>query len=340
MENTRKSKGEASSITNQKEFVAALPQVDFRRVTLKVNKDNTLTVSAAGEVYTGPYEDAKEWLLDLAAARMELLVAIYRPDRELVRLAQKNLDKKKISAKVLSLDKRGFNLMNSKFIFELESGYTKECSLNTFLKNPSVERATWSGVRVERTPYTVKEMQPKRLPQGTQEYQFHQTHRETDFELIERTANGFLVRFNANGGFLKRLKSFNQVLNLDPNFQAAGSRGQYYVAQAIMEKGYEVELEYTIPGTMKRIDIAVWNKDLNRLLGFVEIDGVQHQKSVDYFDQGNKNAIKERKSSDEAKNAFAQAIGRPLIRIKDDNGPFSADAFKEAGLKALEMILA
>jgi hypothetical protein len=251
---------------------------------------------------------------------------------------------------VLRLVKKGASLQQCSFEFT-DGTNSKAVALSAFMRTPSFVRKNAkvipTGTKVQPLEHSKAgldvELAQKRHGRGLAYYEskFYEVFSHEDLELVEySTQTGFLVRIKRDGGFLRRYKSFAQVLEYDPNFNRANN-GPYYMAQAIMEAGYEVELEFTLPNTRYRFDMAVWTPDRKRLIGFIEHDGIQHQQKVGQFGDTDE-TLNKRKAVDKTKEDFAAAIGIPLYRVIDPGGQWTRDvreSAKATGRKLLEELL-
>ena len=157
---------------------------------------------------------------------------------------------------VLRLVKKGAGIQQCSFEFT-DGTHNKTVALSAFMKTPSFVRKNAkvipTGAKVQPLKHSKAgldvELAQKTHGRGLAYYEskFYEVFSHEDLELVEySTQTGFLVRIKKDGGFLRRYKSFAQVLEYDPNFNRANN-GPYYMAQAIMEAGYEVELEFTLP---------------------------------------------------------------------------------------------
>ena len=252
--------------------------------------------------------------------------------------------------KVLRLVKKGPGLQQCSFEFT-DGTHSKAVALSAFMKTPSFVRKNAkvipTGTKVKPLEHSKAgldvELAQKTHGRGLAYYEskFYEVFSHEDLELVEySTQAGFLVRIKKDGGFLRRYKSFAQVLEYDPNFNRANN-GPYYMAQAIMEAGYEVELEFTLPNTQYRFDMAIWTPDRKRLIGFIEHDGIQHQQKVGQFGDTDETLTK-RQAVDKTKEDFAAAIGIPLYRVTDPGGQWTRavrESAKATGHKLLEELL-
>lgn len=251
---------------------------------------------------------------------------------------------------VLRLVKKGAGIQQCSFEFT-DGTHNKTVALAAFMKTSSFVRKNAkvipTGTKVKPLEHSKAgldvELAQKTHGRGLAYYEskFYEVFSHEDLELVEySTQTGFLVRIKKDGGFLRRYKSFAQVLEYDPNFNRANN-GPYYMAQAIMEAGYEVELEFTLPNTRYRFDMAVWKPDRKRLIGFIEHDGIQHQQKVGQFGDTDE-TLNKRKAVDKTKEDFAAAIGIPLYRVIDPGGQWTRDVregAKATGRKLLEELL-
>jgi len=250
---------------------------------------------------------------------------------------------------VLRLVKKGAGLQQCSFEFT-DGTNSKAVALAAFMKTPSFVRKNAkvipTGTKVQPLKHSKAgldvELAQKTHGRGLAYYEskFYEVFSHEDLELVEySTQTGFLVRIKKDGGFLRRYKSFAQVLEYDPNFNRANN-GPYYMAQAIMEAGYEVELEFTLPNTQYRFDMAIWTPDRKRLIGFIEHDGIQHTEKVGQFGDTDE-LLKKRKDSDREKENFAAAIAVPLYRVTDPGGQWKRDTrerAKKAGREIIDII--
>lgn len=255
-----------------------------------------------------------------------------------------------IGVKVLRLVKKGPGLQQCSFEFT-DGTHNKTVALAAFMKIPSFVRKNAKVIPTGDQATPLKHSKAGldvKLAQKTHgrglayyESKFYEVFSHEDLELVEySTQTGFLVRIKKDGGFLRRYKSFAQVLEYDPNFNRANN-GPYYMAQAIMEAGYEVELEFTLPNTQYRFDMAVWTPDRKRLIGFIEHDGIQHQQKVGQFGDTDE-TLNKRQAVDKIKEDFVAAIGIPLYRVTDLGGQWTRavrESAKATGRKLLEELL-
>ena len=251
---------------------------------------------------------------------------------------------------VLRLVKKGPGLQQCSFEFT-DGTHSKAVALSAFMKTPSFVRKNAKVIPTGRNVKPLKhakagldvELARKTHGRGLAYYEskFYEVFSHEDLELVEYSAQtGFLIRVKKDGGFLRRYKSFAQVLEYDPNFNRANN-GPYYMAQAIMEAGYEVELEFTLPNTQYRFDMAVWTPDRKRLMGFIEHDGIQHKQKVGQFGDTDE-TLSKRQDADKVKEDFAAAIGIPLYRVTDPDGQWTRavrESAKATGRKLLEELL-
>ena len=251
--------------------------------------------------------------------------------------------------KVLRLVKKGPGLQQCAFEFT-DGTHSKAVALSAFMKTPSFVRKNAkvipTGDQAKTLHYAKSNLVVATDPNAGRglayyEPKFYAVFSHDDLELVECSVQtGFLIRIKKDGGFLRRYKSFAQVLEYDPNFNRANN-GPYYMAQAIMEAGYEVELEFTLPNTQYRFDMAVWTPDRKRLIGFIEHDGIQHQQKVGQFGDTDE-TLNKRQAVDKIKEDFVAAIGIPLYRVTDPGGQWTRavrESAKETGRKLLEELL-
>ena len=249
---------------------------------------------------------------------------------------------------VLRFVKKGAGLQQCSFEFT-DGTNSKAVALAAFMKTPSFVRKNAkvipTGDRATPLPYAKSNLVVATDPNSGRgltyyEPKFYEVFSHDDVELLECSLQtGFLIRIKKDGGFLRRYKSFAQVLEYDPNFNRANN-GPYYIGRAIIDAGYEVELEYTIPNTQYRFDMAIWTPDRKRLIGFIEHDGIQHTEKVGQFGDTDE-LLKKRKDSDREKENFAAAIAVPLYRVTDPGGQWKRDTrerAKKAGREIIDII--
>lgn len=251
-------------------------------------------------------------------------------DEQIVERAQGYLDNAGVAdGQALRLVfKHDTNIQQSKFEFEATdgSGMRKVVTLMGFLMNPRFKRKTSNtannGIELKsKTRYEIRSFEEADSNTQSYEDRFYEVFDRNDLELVACSKNnGFLVRFISQGGHLKRYSNFNMVLGIELMFNHP-TKGQYYVSKPFLDAGYEVELEYTIPNSQKRIDIVVWDQTHSNILTMIEFDGVQHNDAVTFFGDDD-DALIDRKSSDKFKERFALALNKPFFRVVDPGGPF------------------
>lgn len=244
-------------------------------------------------------------------------------------------------AKVVALNEVGSSLKDSRFTFEdVNHGGVKTIKLSSFLVNSNI-KPTEALATSKSLGVNVVQTKPPTRNYSLSGYQakFYTVHNKSEFELLDVDWRGVLVQHHVHGGYFKRYKNFAQALGLDPMFNTV-NRGPFYIAQGLIDRGYFVELEYTIPGSQRRIDIAVYrDKDLTNLVGFIEFDGAQHHRSVEFFgDDAKGESLSKRHGDDVQKNTYAYALQKPLIRVSAEK-PGSPQSLKSGIRDAIEQIV-
>lgn len=95
------------------------------------------------------------------------------------------------------------------------------------------------------------------------------------------------------------------------------SKGEKEISNYLSSKNINYKIEFKIKECKDkselRFDFTILDSN-NNLKGFIEYDGIQHFKSIDYF--GGEKALKETQRRDNIKNTYCKNNNIPLLRIK------------------------